>query len=95
MEDKITILSMEVTDKNTDILRESLNFISTIGGVKLSDSQIEELLTGKLVMSLDEFILFFQVYSIWYNNCVVKIWIKQDTGIHLYTFKNKEYLITP
>ena len=95
MEDKITILSIEVTDKNTDILRESLNFISTICRIKLSDSQVEELLGGKLVMSLDKFILFFQIYSVWYNNCVVKIWIKQNTDEYLYIFKNKEYLITP
>lgn len=96
MEDKITILSVDISDKkDKDILRESLNFISTIGGVKLSDSQIEELLTGKLVMSLDEFILLFQVYSAWYDKSIIKIWIKQNIDEYLYTFKNKEYLITP
>lgn len=90
----ITILSIEVPGKNTDELRESLNFISTVGGVKLSDNQIEELLNGILKISLDEFILFFKVYTVWYNNCAVKVWIKQDTDEYLYTFENKEYLIT-
>lgn len=90
----ITILSIEVPGKNIDELRESLNFISTVGGVKLSDNQIEELLNGTLKMSLDKFILFFKVYTVWYNNCAIKIWIEQDTDEYLYTFKNKEYQVT-
>lgn len=91
----ITVLSIEVPGKNIDELRESLNFISTICGIKLSDSQIEELLNGTLKISLDEFILFFKVYTVWYNNCAIKVWIKQDDNEYLYIFENKEYLITP
>lgn len=96
MEDKITILSVDISDKkNIDEIKESLNFLSTTCGVKLSDSQIEELLTGKLVMPLSDFILFFKVYTTWYSTSVVKLWIMQGGHEYLYTFKNKEYQITP
>lgn len=96
MEDKITILSVDISDKkNIDEVRESLNFLSTICRIKLSDSQIEKLLTGKLVMPLSDFILFFKVYTAWYNTSVVKLWIMQGGYEYLYTFKNKEYQITP
>lgn len=92
----ITVFTIDISDKkNIDEVRESLNFLSTICRVKLSDSQIEELLTGKLVMSLDEFILLFQVYSAWYDKSIIKIWIKQNIDEYLYTFKNKEYQIIP
>lgn len=72
----ITIFTIDVSDKkNIDEVRESLNFLSTICRVKLSDNQIEKLLTGKLVMPLSDFI--FKVYTAWYNTSVVKLWIMQ------------------
>lgn len=92
----ITVFTIDVSDKkNIDEVRESLNFLSTICRVKLSDSQIEKLLIGKLVMPLSDFILFFKVYTAWYNTSVVKLWIMQGGHEYLYTFENKEYLIKP
>ena len=96
MEEMITVFTIDVSDKkNIDEVRESLNFLSTICRVKLTDSQIEKLLTGKLVMPLSDFILFFKVYTAWYNTSVVKLWIMQGGHEYLYTFENKEYLIIP
>ena len=96
MEEMITVFTIDVSDKkNTDEVRESLNFLSTIYRIKLSDSQIEKLLISKLVMPLSDFILFFKVYTAWYNTSVVKLWIMQGGHEYLYTFKNKEYQITP
>lgn len=92
----ITIFTIDVSDKkNIDEVRESLNFLSTISGVKLSDNQIEKLLIGKLIMPLSDFILFFKVYTAWYSTSVVKLWIMQGGHEYLYIFENKEYLITP
>lgn len=92
----ITILNIDISDKkNKDEFKESFNFISIICSIKLSDNQIEELLDGKLKMSLDEFILFFKVYSVWYNMSIIKIWTRQDDNEYLYIFQNKEYLVTP
>lgn len=92
----ITVFTIDVSDKkNIDEVRESLNFLSTICRVKLSDSQIEKLLIGKLVMPLYDFILFFKVYTAWYNTSVVKLWTMQGGYEYLYTFENKEYLIIP
>ena len=96
MEEIITVFPIDISDKkNIDEVRESLNFLSTICRIKLSDSQIEKLLTGKLVMPLSDFILFFKVYTAWYNTSVVKLWIMQGGHEYLYIFENKEYLITP
>nr|DAF48835.1 MAG TPA: hypothetical protein [Myoviridae sp. ctuim2] len=96
MEDKITILNIDISDKkDKDILRESLNFLSTICRIKLSDNQIEELLTGKLIIPFSDFILFFKVYTAWYSTSIVKLWIMQGGHEYLYIFKNKEYQITP
>lgn len=92
----ITVFTIDVSDKkNIDEIKESLNFLSTICRVKLIDSQIEKLLTGKLVMPLSDFILFFKVYTAWYSTSTVKLWIMQGGHEYLYTFENKEYLITP
>lgn len=92
----ITVFTIDVSDKkNIDEVRESLNFLSTICRVKLSDSQIEKLLIGKLIMPLSDFILFFKVYTAWYSTSIVKLWIMQGGYEYLYTFENKEYLITP
>lgn len=96
MEEIITVFTIDISDKkNIDEVRESLNFLSTICRIKLSDSQIEKLLTGKPVMPLSDFILFFKVYTAWYSTSVVKLWIMQGGHEYLYTFENKEYLITP
>lgn len=92
----ITVFTIDVSNKkNIDEIKESLNFLSTICRVKLSDSQIEKLLNGKLVMPFSDFILFFKVYTAWYSTSVVKLWIVQGGHEYLYTFENKEYLITP
>lgn len=96
MEEIITVFTIDISDKkNIDEVRESLNFLSTICRVKLSDSQIEKLLTGKLVIPLSDFILFFKVYTAWYSTSTVKLWIMQGGHEYLYTFENKEYIITP
>ena len=92
----ITVFTIDISDKkNIDEVRESLNFLSTICRVKLSNSQIEKLLIGKLIMLLSDFILFFKVYTAWYDTSVVKLWTMQGGHEYLYTFKNKEYLIIP
>ena len=92
----ITVFTIDISDKkNIDEVRESLNFLSTICRVKLSNSQIEKLLIGKLIMLLSDFILFFKVYTAWYDTSVVKLWTMQGGHEYLYTFENKEYLIIP
>lgn len=91
----IITLSIEVSDKWGEELRESLNFISTVCRVKLSSVQIEELLTGRLTLPLSDFIIFFQVYTAWYNKSIVQLWVLQDGDEYQYTFENKEYWAVP
>ena len=91
----IITLSIEVPSKWGVELRESLEFVSTICRVKLSSDQIEELLTGRLTLPLSDFIVFFQVYTAWYNNTIVQLWVLQDGDEYQYTFENKEYWAVP
>lgn len=91
----IITLSIEVSDKWGEELRESLNFISTVCRIKLSSTQIEELLTGRLTLPLSDFIVFFQVYTAWYNRSIVQLWVLQDGDEYQYTFENKEYWAVP
>lgn len=91
----IITLSIEVSDKWGEELRESLNFISTVCRVKLSNTQIEALLTGRLTLPLSDFIVFFQVYTAWYNKSIVQLWVLQDGDEYQYTFENKEYWMMP
>lgn len=91
----IITLSIEVSDKWGVELRESLEFTSTICRVKLSSTQIEALLTGRLTLPLSDFIVFFQVYTAWYNRSIVQLWVLQDGDEYQYTFENKEYFAVP
>lgn len=91
----IIILSIEVSDKWGEELRESLNFILTVCRVKLSNTQIEALLTSRLTLPLSDFIVFFQVYTAWYNRSIVQLWVLQDGDEYQYTFENKEYWAVP
>lgn len=91
----IITLNIEVSDKWGEELRESLNFISTVCRVKLSSTQIEALLTGRLTLPLSDFIVFFQVYTAWYNKSIVQLWVLQDGDEYQYTFENKEYWAVP
>lgn len=91
----IITLSIEVSDKWGVELRESLEFVSALCRVKLSSTQIEALLTGRLTLPLSDFIVFFQVYTAWYNNTIVQLWVLQDGDEYQYTFENKEYWAVP
>lgn len=91
----IITISIEVSDKWGEELRESLEFVSTLCRVKLSSVQIEALLTGRLTLPLSDFIVFFQVYTAWYNNAIVKLWVLQGGDEYQYTFENKEYFAVP
>lgn len=91
----IITLSIEVSDKWGEELRESLEFVSTLCRVKLSNTQIEALLTGRLTLPLSDFIIFFQVYTAWYNRSIVQLWVLQDGDEYQYTFENKEYWAVP
>lgn len=95
MEATITTLSIEVQGKWGVELRESLEFVSTVCRVKLSNTQIEELLTGRLMLPLSDFIVFFQVYTAWYNVAIVKLWVLQGGDEYQYIFENKEYFAIP
>lgn len=94
-ETTIITLSIEVPGKWGAELKESLEFVSTLCRVKLSSVQIEELLTGRLTLPLSDFITFFQVYTAWYNNTIVQLWVLQDGDEYQYTFENKEYWAVP
>lgn len=91
----IITLSIEVSDKWGEELRESLEFVSTVCRVKLSSVQIEALLTGRLTLPLSDFIVFFQVYTAWYNQSIVQLWVLQGGDEYQYTFENKEYWAVP
>ena len=91
----IITLNIEVPSKWREELKESLEFVSTLCRVKLSSVQIEELLTGRLTLPLSDFIVFFQVYTAWYNRSIVQLWVLQDGDEYQYTFENKEYFAVP
>ena len=91
----IITFSIEVSDKCGVELRKSLEFVSTLCQVKLSSVQIEALLTSRLTLPLSDFIIFFQVYTAWYNQSIVQLWVLQDGDEYQYTFENKEYWAVP